>query len=80
MRYLAFACFVIAASPALAQQQMPRPTADQVNIQLLQNEANSYRSTIGQLVVKVSELTDQIAALKTKCGKPCEDAPPALKK
>lgn len=74
MKALATISFLLAlAAPASAQQQ--HPTADQVQIQVLENEGHSYRLTIGQLAVQVNDLTAQIAALKAKCGKPCEDQP-----
>jgi biopolymer transport protein ExbD len=63
-------------APQPAQQQ--RPTADQINIQLLEREAASYRQTIGQLVVDANALTDRINALTkerdellVKCGSAC---------
>jgi hypothetical protein len=40
----------------------------------LENDASRYRQTIGSLAVRVNDLTDQITALKAKCGKPCEEA------
>lgn len=74
MKKLAIAlAFLVIAHPASAQQQ--RPTVDQVQIQVLENEANGHRQTIAQLAVKINELTDQITALKTKCGKTCEAEP-----
>ena len=81
MRYWLALGFAIAAtvSPAFAQQPAPHPTADQVTVQILENEARSYRATIGQLAVQVNDLTAKADALtkerdalKTKCGDPCK--------
>jgi outer membrane murein-binding lipoprotein Lpp len=84
--WFALSLAIVAASPVSAQQAS-RPTADQVTVQILENEARSYRATIGQLAVQVNELTAKADALgkerdelKAKCGKPCESAgasPPA---
>lgn len=79
MQYLiAFALVLVLTLPAAAQQ-VPHPTADQVSIQILENEARGYRETIGRLAVQVNDLTDAVAALKTKCGKACEETAPAKK-
>lgn len=74
MKKLAFAlAFLAVAFPASAQQQ--RPTADQVQIQILENEGRNLRATVGQLAVQVNDLTAQVADLKAKCGKACEAEP-----
>ena len=65
MRHLFALSFAIAAtvSPVLAQQPASHLTADQVQIQVLENEARSYRATIGQLAVQVNDLTAKADAL-----------------
>lgn len=64
---------VLFVLPAIAQQQIPHPTAEQVNIQILENEATRYRATISQLAVQVNDLTAKLDALKAKCGDLCKD-------
>jgi outer membrane murein-binding lipoprotein Lpp len=83
MQYLIAAVLALSLTlPAAAQQPIPHPTADQVTVQILENEARSYRATIGQLAVQVNDLTAKADALgkerdelKAKCGKPCEAGP-----
>jgi hypothetical protein len=48
-------------------------------VQILENEARSYRATIGQLALQLNDLTAKAdalgkerGALKTKCGDPCK--------
>lgn len=76
MQFVIAAVITLALVLPAAAQQLPHPTADQVNIQILENEARQYRDTIGKLAVQVNDLNAQVAALKARCGKPCEESIP----
>lgn len=53
-------------SPAFAQQPQPPLTADQITIQLMEQELSNYRRTIGQLAVQINALTKERDELKAK--------------
>lgn len=72
MRIFLFVLLILTTTTANAQPSPPRPTSEQINIQILENEAKQYRQTIGQLVVQINELSAEISTLKSKCGKTCD--------
>lgn len=76
MKRILFAVpFTVALLTGASAQQAARPTADQVQIQILENDAHNLRAAIAQLAVDKNNLTAERDALKAKCGKPCEEAP-----
>lgn len=61
------AAMMLGLSPAYAQDQPQRPTAAQVNMQLLENDLRNYRSAAAQLSEQNQKLQDELAELNKKC-------------
>lgn len=70
IRFLVLAMMAL-ASPVLAQT-VQSPEEKQARLELL---AGQSMYELGQLRVQVIQLTQQIEALKAKCGQPCQPQP-----
>lgn len=79
MKYVIYAIFVFAAGGALAQIAPSPPPPDtatmQAGLQILQMQRNRALDDAAAMAVQLAKAQQQIADLKAKCGKPCQDVP-----